>query len=152
VAKTLRKTLKLAKRVRGKSPSQCRGPQDLSQLELECMKTIWLQGASTVAEVQQCLSPSRPLAYTTVLTILDRLAKKGAVTRSKRGKAHLYEPVLSFEDSRKAAVNQVLDFYFQGSLEQLIEHLDHGAGAPASRISRREISVANSVQMHESLL
>ena len=53
------------------------------------------------------LLPLRPLAYTTVLTILDRLARKGAVTRVKQGKAYVYAPSLSFELSRQEALTEL---------------------------------------------
>src|SRR5215471_18051574 len=104
-------------------PRQCRGPQELSRLELQCMKAIWLRNAQTVSEVQASLLPVRPLAYTTVLTILDRLSKKGAVTRVKQGKAYVYAPSLSFELSRHEALMELLQSYFEGSQERLIEYL-----------------------------
>jgi BlaI family transcriptional regulator, penicillinase repressor len=102
---------------------QCRGPQELSRLELQCMKAIWLCNAQTVSDVQASLLPVRPLAYTTVLTILDRLSKKGAVTRVKQGKAYVYTPTLSFELSRHEALMELLQSYFEGSRERLIEYL-----------------------------
>ena len=105
-------------------PRSCQGPQDLSRLELECMRAIWLGNALTVHAVQQFLAPSRPLAYTTVMTILDRLAQKGAVTRIKKGKAYLYAPALELEESRKVAVKQLVDFYFDGSFQKLMNYLD----------------------------
>jgi len=108
-------------------PRLCRGPQELSRLELECMRAIWLGNALTVHDVQQFLGPSRPLAYTTVMTILDRLAQKGAVRRRKKGKAYLYAPALELEDSRKSAVSQVADFYFDGSLQKLMAYLSQQA-------------------------
>jgi BlaI family penicillinase repressor len=105
------------------APRSCRGPQELSRLELECMRAIWLGNALTVHDVQQFLGPSRPLAYTTIMTILDRLAHKGAVTRRKKGKAYLYAPALELEESRKAAVSQLVDFYYEGSFQKLIAYL-----------------------------
>ena len=104
-------------------PRRCRGPQELSRLELECMRAIWLGNALTVHDVQKFLSSFRPLAYTTVMTILDRLAQKGAVTRRKKGKAYFYAPALQLEESRKAAVSQLVDFYFDGSFQKLIAYL-----------------------------
>lgn len=99
----------------------------LSRLELECMKGIWLRHAQTVSEVQESLLPLRPLAYTTVLTILDRLSRKGAVSRVKQGKAYVYAPSLSFELSRQEALTEFLRSYFEGSRERLIEYLEAGA-------------------------
>lgn len=122
----------------------CRGPQDLSRLELECMRAIWLGNALTVHAVQQFLAPSRPLAYTTVMTILDRLAQKRAVTRIKKGKAYLYAPALDLEESRKLAVKQLVDFYFDGSHQKLMNYLNpraletqeiKGLGSPPNKTS-----------------
>ena len=128
MAKTLQKTIKLSRGMRPAQPRRCQGPQDLSRLELECMKAIWLHQATTVAAVQEHLLPFRPLAYTTVLTVLDRLAKKGAVSRIKQGKAHLYSPALSFETSRAEAIALLLDFYFDGAAEKLMNYLKSGDG------------------------
>ena len=69
----------------------------------------------------------RGLAYTTVLTILDRLSRKGAVTRVKRCKAYVYAPALSFEFSRQQALAELLQSYFDGSRERLLEYLENGA-------------------------
>lgn len=82
-----------------------------------------MEGAVTVLQVQGSLNARRPLAYTTILTVLDRLTKKGALQRVKRGKAHYYEPVLSFIESRSTSVNQLIDFYFQGSVDKLLDYL-----------------------------
>jgi predicted transcriptional regulator len=87
------------------------------------MRAVWCEGAQTVNQVQQCLHPRKPLAYTTVLTILDRLVHKGALTRVKQGKAYCYEPVVSFQESRGKAVMELVDFYFDGSREKLQEFL-----------------------------
>ena len=56
-----------------------------SPLELEALKVLWTLGSGTVADVRDALEPQRELAYTTVLTLLDRLAGKGAVRREKLG-------------------------------------------------------------------
>ena len=100
-----------------------RAPPALSRLELACMKTIWCDGAKTVHHVQQRLQPKRPLAYTTILTVLDRLVRKGALTRVKQGRVHTYEPVLSLAESRHKAVVELVDFFFEGSFEKLHEFL-----------------------------
>ncbi len=119
---TLQKTERSKKRSSSRTKS-CGGPQDLSRLELKCMKAVWLQKAETVLEVQQALTPQRSLAYTTILTIMDRLSQKGAVTRHRKGRAYVYRAGLSFADSRKMALKELVDFYFEGSVENLIHYL-----------------------------
>ena len=117
------------------------------------MKAIWLRHAQTVSDVQESLLPLRPLAYTTVLTILDRLSRKGAVTRVKQGKAYVYTPSLSFELSRQEALAELLQSYFEGSRERLIEYLENGThvrrqAAPTGHHPRLE----NSADLQECLL
>ncbi len=81
----------------------------LGQLERAVMETLWdltasppVQGSAAAAtatarQVAGRLATSRPLAYTTVLTVLDRLERKGLVRRLREGRAHRYAPVASRE-------------------------------------------------------
>ncbi len=110
-------------------------PPVLSRLELACMKAIWCDGAKTVLQVQQRLKPKRPLAYTTVLTVLDRLVRKGALARVKQGKAYHYDPAFSYEESRQKAVAELTDFYFEGSIEKLLEFLNSASTSPEVKSS-----------------
>jgi predicted transcriptional regulator len=122
-------------------------------LELECMKAIWLRQAQTVSEVQESLLPLRPLAYTTVLTILDRLSRKGAVTRVKRGKAYVYAPSLSFELSRQEALTELLQSYFEGSRDRLIDYLKRGVAKVRSQPHQlRNSRPENSADLQDCLL
>jgi predicted transcriptional regulator len=92
-------------------------------LELECLKALWTLGEGTVKGVRAALAPSRNLAYTTVMTLLDRLARKGVVTRRKIGRAFVYSPVVSRESVRRAAVEELVRSLFEGSEEELLEFL-----------------------------
>ena len=92
-------------------------------LELEALKVLWELGEASVREVQLEMSRQRPLAYTTVMTLLDRLARRTAVERRKQGRAHLYRPVLARETARELAIERLAHDYFQGSREQLVRHL-----------------------------
>jgi BlaI family transcriptional regulator, penicillinase repressor len=105
---------------------------DLSPLELDCMNVLWPLGEASVRDIQQTLAPRRPRAYTTIMTILDRLARKRVVSRRKAGKAWLYRANLSPGDARSHAVAQVVAGFFDGSPEALIAHL------AASKQSRQE--------------
>ncbi len=100
---------------------------DLPTLELECMKALWALHDGTVREVRARLLPVRPLAYTTVMTVMDRLARKGVVEREKRGRAHLYRPTVAEEAMREHALGRLLENFFNGSRARLKEHLQGGA-------------------------
>jgi len=96
---------------------------ELPDLELACLRLLWNAGDQTVHEVRDGLRPSRPLAYTTVMTVLDRLARKGVVSRRKVGRAHLYHAEFPRETARQRALERLLDVYFEGSRESLIAFL-----------------------------
>ena len=96
---------------------------DLAPLALECLIVLWPMGEGTVRDIHQALAASRPRAYTTVMTIMDRLAQKGIVGRRKIGRAFLYRPMLSAEEARLKAVEKIVDGFFDGSREALAAHL-----------------------------
>jgi len=105
---------------------------DLAPLELDCMNALWPSGEATVREIQEALRPARPRAYTTIMTILDRLAQKGVVQRRKAGRAWVYRANLSADQARTQAVSQVVEGFFGGSAVALASHLaGRGASLPA---------------------
>jgi predicted transcriptional regulator len=65
----------------------------LGRLEAEVMEIVWARGQGRVQEVMEALK--RPLAYTTVMTTLDRLFKKGLLGRTKQDRAYVYSVRLS---------------------------------------------------------
>ncbi|HXA57490.1 MAG TPA: BlaI/MecI/CopY family transcriptional regulator [Candidatus Acidoferrum sp.] len=97
---------------------------DLAPLELDCMNTLWPMGEGTVREIRERLAERRPRAYTTIMTIMDRLARKGIVERRKSGRAYVYRANLSAEDARAQALSQVVENFFGGSKEAVIAQLD----------------------------
>jgi BlaI family transcriptional regulator, penicillinase repressor len=112
---------------------------DLAPLELECLTALWPMGEGTVRDIHRQLALIRPRAYTTVLTIMDRLSQKGIVTRRKVGRAYRYQANLSAEEARLKAVEKIVAGFFDGSPEALAAHLaDRGETArtypPAARI------------------
>lgn len=130
------------------SPSRVPGPRhsilDLAPLELECLSALWPMGEGTVRDIHRALAASRPRAYTTVMTIMDRLEHKGVVTRRKVGKAFHYQPRLSAEEARLKAVEKIVEGFFDGSPEALAAVLSAVAApsaAPAGAKREREFRV-----------
>lgn len=80
-------------------------------------------GEATVREIHDALAQQRPRAYTTIMTILDRLTHKGTVVRHKTGRAWVYRPKLSAEHARAQAVAQLVNGFFDGSADALAKHL-----------------------------
>jgi BlaI family transcriptional regulator, penicillinase repressor len=92
-------------------------------LELECLKILWDLGEGSVKDVRDRLTANRNLAYTTVMTVLDRLARKGGVARRKVGRSFRYAPVLSRDGVRRLAIRDLVDSFFGGSQEELVAYL-----------------------------
>lgn len=88
-------------------------------LEMACLNALWELGEGNVEEVRVCVSRSRPLAYTTVLTLLDRLSRRGAVSRRKEGRGFRYQPAIERDKLRRMALGQFLDHHFGGSVHTL---------------------------------
>jgi predicted transcriptional regulator len=84
-------------------------------LEMMCLNSLWEIGEGNVEEVRKLVSRSRPLAYTTVLTLLDRLARRGAVSRRKEGRGFRYQPTVDRDKLRRMALVQFLEYHFGGS-------------------------------------
>ena len=95
---------------------------------MECLKSLWRLGASTgeatVKQVRDEMAAERPLAYTTVMTLLERLVKRGRVSRRKQGRAFLYSPVASRAELRRLAVEELVSLHFDGSRSELQGYLN----------------------------
>lgn len=87
------------------------------------MKALWALGEGTVRDIQALRGAARPLAYTTVMTIMDRLARKGAVSRAKRGRAYVYRALVTDEQVRRQALDRLLTEHFHNSAEALADYL-----------------------------
>jgi predicted transcriptional regulator len=107
------------------------------------MNMLWPMGEGTVREIRDALAPRRPRAYTTIMTIMDRLARKGVVERRKTGRAYVYRPNLTADNARAQALAQVIESFFGGSRESLMAHLD-GAQPKSRALAAAVASVAAS--------
>jgi len=103
----------------------------LTRYELELMDVLWQRGEGTVQEV--CDQLERPLAYTTVMTTLRMLhSKKKVLKRVKRGRAHVYQPVVSREDVSRSVIQDLQSVLFADRLPTLmLGLLENGKFSPA---------------------
>jgi BlaI family penicillinase repressor len=98
-------------------------------LELQCLKALWQLGEANVKDVRRVLTSNRKLAYTTVMTVLDRLERRGGVRRRKIGRSFVYTPMLSRESLRRLALKEFVDSFFDGSTDSLKHYLEGAAPA-----------------------
>jgi BlaI family transcriptional regulator, penicillinase repressor len=90
----------------------------LAEREAELMQILWEHGPSTVAEVQAQLKDE--LAYTTVLTILQKLEKKGYVRHEDEGRAHRFRAAIERDAAQRSAVRDLAAKLFKGSAALLL--------------------------------
>lgn len=103
----------------------------LGSLESQIMDVLWAaEKPLTVRETLDALNQDRTpaLAYTTVLTVMSRLAEKGALTRTARGRGHAYAPAAA--DEAALAVQGVLRTYGDAAVSHF---LDQASNDPVLR-------------------
>jgi predicted transcriptional regulator len=110
-------------------------------LELACLKALWSLEEGNVKDVQRIVAQSRPLAYTTIMTVLERLVRKGKLARRKVGRAFVYRPEASRDAMRHAAIRELLEGFFDGSEAELTMFLrgaDRQAAPATARVEEHQ--------------
>lgn len=86
---------------------------------MACLAVLWTMGEGTVWNVAAAMAPRHPLAYTTVMTLLERLVRRGQVSRRKAGRSFVYAPAHDPAGLREIAISELARDYFGGSRESL---------------------------------
>ena len=94
----------------------------LGELQLRIMKVLWKSGPLSVAEIQAELD-GRPLAYTTVATMLRKMENRGLVRHREEGRRFVYEAVVSAAEVGRGSTADLVDRLFEGSLADAVSHL-----------------------------
>jgi BlaI family penicillinase repressor len=100
-----------------------RGPRHpagrFTSLELDVMKVLWNLGPANVRTVQDQIKRA-DLAYTTVQTMLNILCRKGKVRRRLKNCVYFYDPLISRQEAATQAVDDIIERFFDGSVEGLV--------------------------------
>ena len=95
----------------------------LGDPELTVLKALWARGAATVGEVREAFLPDKPLAYTTVATMLRRMEDKGLVGHREENRAYHYHALVSERDLSQNLVGDLLHKLFDGNVTWMMSHL-----------------------------
>ena len=95
----------------------------LAGQELEIMKVVWDLGPCTVRDVYEMLRTRRQIAYTTVMTTMRILERKGQLKVSRKDRAHVYRPARPRQRVLGEMVQEFVDRVFGGAAEPLVQHL-----------------------------
>jgi len=95
----------------------------LTPNELEIMKVVWSRGHATVRDVYEALLEQRKIAYTTVMTMMNVLEKKGHLRKKPEGRSFLYRPTRPQRQVVGSMVREFVQRVFNGSAAPLLAHL-----------------------------
>ncbi|HEX3985120.1 MAG TPA: BlaI/MecI/CopY family transcriptional regulator [Acidobacteriaceae bacterium] len=90
--------------------------------ELELLGILWEKGPATVRDLHQEIGVRRGVGYTSVLKLLQIMTEKGLVEREESGKAHIYRPAASQQETQDQMVRDMSERLFAGSAAQLALH------------------------------
>lgn len=116
----------------------------LTEHELEIMKIVWQLDRATVRDVYETILKQRRVAYTTVMTMMKILERKGYLKKSQEDRAYVYRPSQPEESVIRGMVRDFVNRVFNGSAEPLLVHLVEEKGitekelAEIARLARRE--------------
>lgn len=114
----------------------------LSEPQLALMRVLWSKPDSSVSDVVEAMRQTRPLAHTTVATMLMRLEKRGLVTTTKAGRQLIYRATHSEAEIQRSMVSELLSSVFLGNARALLSHL----------VSEEEIKEEDLEQIRQRLL
>ena len=116
----------------------------LTEAELRLMDVLWKKEAATVSDVVAALPGNEPLAYSTVLTTLRILERKGYVSHEKEGRAYVYQPVVGREEARRSVVRYMMSRFFNNSPEMLVLNILENEAVDADVLERMRQMVDDS--------
>ncbi len=95
----------------------------LGETEMEVLHHVWDLDRATVAEVQARILRERKVAYTTVMTVMKKLADKGYLQYEKDGATYIYSAARSSEEVQRSLVDDLVNKVFRGSSLALVQTL-----------------------------
>ncbi|WP_337043103.1 BlaI/MecI/CopY family transcriptional regulator [Emticicia sp. 17c] len=91
-----------------------------TESELEILQILWALGKATVRQVNDELSKTREVGYTTTLKLMQIMFEKQLVSRTDEGRYHVYEAVVSEESTQHLLLDKFIDATFRGSATKMV--------------------------------
>jgi len=111
-------------------------PMRIGAVQLRIMRVLWKHGRATARQITDELSRERPIAHSTVQTLLRKLEKKGSVSHTVQGRLFVFRALVSEEEVMTAATGDLLQRLFDGSVYGLVAHLVSGERVPPEEMAR----------------
>lgn len=114
----------------------------LAELQLAIMQVLWDRGESTVSDVRDALNASRPLAYTTVGTMLSKMEANGQVAHRSDGRVNIYYPLLERSEVSRSMLTDLTERLFRGDVSDLLCTLLDGCEVSSEELQRLKQIIA----------
>ena len=108
---------------KGSWPRPGRRFDELGELQQAILEVLWARSEATVQAVRESLHRKKTPAYTTVLSILQKLEKNGWISHRVDGRSYVYKPRITHATERTRSLRALLDRLFGGDPMHLFEHL-----------------------------
>ncbi|MBB5786351.1 BlaI/MecI/CopY family transcriptional regulator [Jiangella mangrovi] len=123
------------------------GRARLGELERTVMDLLWtFETPATVRQVHEALAGSRDVAYTTVMTVLDRLARKGSAEQIRDGRAYRYRPAVSRDELTAELMHEALDTVDGSDRTAALLRFVGSASADDARALREALEAVEAVE------
>ncbi len=96
---------------------------DPSPVEFEILSILWREGCGTVKDIQAALASKRPLARTTINTVMTRMVEKGYVEAREKNFAYEFWPLVERESVTRGKLSDLVDKVFEGNVGALASYI-----------------------------
>jgi len=121
----------------------------LTGLQLSILHVLWEHGEATTQEVWEDVVHGRPLALTTVATLLSRLERKRVLAHRRRGRQYVYHATVTRAEVRRSKVRELTESLFGGDTAALVSHLVRTDEVDAGELDRIR-ALIDEVELAES--
>jgi BlaI family transcriptional regulator, penicillinase repressor len=112
----------------------------LGKVQLQIMQILWRDGRATARQITEELAREKPVALSTVQTLLRKLETKGAITHEVQDRTFIFWPLYLQSEVTETATRDLLTRLFNGSVSGLVAHLlKHEPITPAELARLREL-------------
>jgi BlaI family penicillinase repressor len=115
----------------------------MGKVQLQIMQHLWREGRATARQITEALSQEKPIAHSTIQTLLRKLEAKGAITHEREERTFIFRPLYQQSEVTETATRDLLTRLFDGSISGLVAHLLKHEPVPPDELARLRELVEN---------
>jgi BlaI family transcriptional regulator, penicillinase repressor len=110
-----------------------------SNLEMQVLAVLWRQGSATARQVMEALPDGKDRAYTTVLSVMQVMEKKGLLKHQTDGNRHVYAPTVQEKEVMGPFLDSLVSNVFSGKASHVMMHLLEHASVSAQEVAEMRV-------------